>query len=107
MSRFGVVFLELKTGEHSAGDQRRRSESIARCARAISSSLSEGCQGAGRLIRLAIDYRQTMGELESRDEAALRELKIRRADFRSIVWSEARRSHDPKKALNVTAPLQR
>ncbi len=106
MSRFSAVFLEISTGEQRAGDQRRLSASITSCVRAIPFSLNAACEQGGRLIRLAVDYRRTMDELESLDEVTLRELKIRRSDFRSIAWLEARRQY-LQKTLNVTAPLQR
>jgi hypothetical protein len=104
VSRFSAVFLAISAGEYSWQPQLDLVASIARYARA--SSFNEACAAVSRLVRLALDFRQTMYELESLDQAALRELKICRADFRSIAWSEARRQC-LEKALNVTPPLQR
>ena len=105
MSRFTAVFSEVSTGERSSGEH--AGASIAKCARALSRALSQAWVEACGLFRSAAEFRRTLYDLENLDDAALRELGIRRSDFRDIAWSEARRSRQQKKALNVTAPLQR
>jgi hypothetical protein len=46
-----------------------------------------------RLIALALDYAETMRELESLDDEDLRGLRFNRADFRDIAWAEAWRRY--------------
>jgi hypothetical protein len=86
MSRLSAAFPRIIAGERGSIDRDNLGTLVAKSAIALRGLLS-------RLIALALDYSESMHELESLDEQDLRDLKFSRGDFREIAWAEAWRRY--------------
>ena len=86
MSRFSAVLPPLEADKSGSIDQISLGAEVVRRAIALRRLLS-------RQIALALDYAETMQELESLDDEDLRDLRLNRADFRDIAWAEAWRRY--------------